>query len=66
MLILQLDKFYLMVEAGSRLAKPDNTMCTEQIFTLMKWCWNESPESRPTFSNIVDQLNDVKMEMQCM
>lgn len=39
---------------GKRLDRPE--ICSEILYQLMLKCWHENPESRPTFAEIVKQL----------
>ncbi|XP_059609508.1 platelet-derived growth factor receptor beta-like isoform X2 [Phlebotomus argentipes] len=43
---------YLM--SGRRLQRPDN--CTEDLYRTMLQCWQEHPEDRPTFDELVAKL----------
>ncbi|XP_022083533.1 angiopoietin-1 receptor-like [Acanthaster planci] len=40
-----------MLKKGYRLPKPDN--CLDEMYTLMRDCWEEDPRNRPTFTDIV-------------
>ncbi|KAL4238511.1 hypothetical protein ACF0H5_003219 [Mactra antiquata] len=40
----------LSLKNGYRMKKPDN--CTQDIYDIMKNCWQEVPEQRPTFTNL--------------
>jgi hypothetical protein len=39
---------------GYRLPQPKN--CPDDIYTLMKSCWQEDPSVRPSFENIISIL----------
>ncbi|XP_045146250.1 insulin receptor [Echinops telfairi] len=41
---------------GGYLDQPDH--CPERVTTLMRMCWQFNPKMRPTFLEIVDQLQD--------
>ncbi|KAK9889569.1 hypothetical protein WA026_006942 [Henosepilachna vigintioctopunctata] len=40
---------------GTRLGKPQ--ICTNEIYSLMQKCWMENPNLRPTFKELVRQLD---------
>lgn len=40
--------------SGQRLQRPEN--CSEHLYELMLQCWNENPDDRPEFANIVQTL----------
>jgi len=42
---------------GERLPKPDS--CPDGVWIIMKNCWNEIPSKRPTFLEIIKQLNGI-------
>ncbi|XP_071815152.1 uncharacterized protein [Apostichopus japonicus] len=44
---------------GYRMEQPEN--CPDDIYDLMKRCWQESPDSRPRFARMVDELGDMLM-----
>ncbi|KAL3287014.1 hypothetical protein HHI36_001500 [Cryptolaemus montrouzieri] len=44
------DLLSLLME-GERMAKPH--MCPDEIYSVMRSCWFESPNDRPTFSSLV-------------
>ncbi|XP_028671753.1 tyrosine-protein kinase BTK isoform X1 [Erpetoichthys calabaricus] len=50
------------VTAGLRLYRPQNA--NETIYTLMKNCWHEKPEERPSFHEIHSNINDLLYELQ--
>ena len=39
---------------GYRMPKPE--YCPSEIYDVMGWCWNESPELRPTFERLVQHF----------
>ncbi|XP_038060886.1 uncharacterized protein LOC119731729 [Patiria miniata] len=45
------------IKRGYRMPKPDN--CHEQIYALMRDCWDEDPNNRPTFTDLVYILSDM-------
>lgn len=42
------------ISNGNRLQKP--VLCSDEMFTLMRSTWNESPKDRPTFAQLVKSL----------
>ncbi|XP_053574766.1 tyrosine-protein kinase ITK/TSK [Bombina bombina] len=45
------------ISAGLRLFKPK--MASERIYKLMNSCWQEKPESRPTFSRLMREITEI-------
>ncbi|XP_043911368.1 fibroblast growth factor receptor 3-like [Protopterus annectens] len=43
--------------SGYRMRKPSE--CREEIYRVMKWCWADIPEQRPSFSDIVRHLDTI-------
>lgn len=41
--------------AGNRMQRPE--ICSRQLYDLMQKCWSENPDSRPSFEDIVEQLD---------
>ncbi|NWQ60748.1 LCK kinase, partial [Neopipo cinnamomea] len=44
------------LERGYRMPQPDN--CPAELYELMRQCWKESPEERPTFEYMKSVLED--------
>ncbi|XP_032365064.1 platelet-derived growth factor receptor beta [Etheostoma spectabile] len=44
-------QFYTSLKRGYRMSRPDHA--PNDIYDLMKLCWEEKPESRPSFSSLV-------------
>ncbi|XP_002720675.2 tyrosine-protein kinase Lck [Oryctolagus cuniculus] len=44
------------LERGYRMVRPEN--CPEELYHLMKLCWKERPEDRPTFDYLRSVLED--------
>lgn len=49
------------LRSGMRLNRPK--ICTTQLYNLMRECWLENPEERPTFQEIKEQLNTAKRQI---
>ncbi|XP_038061929.1 uncharacterized protein LOC119732441 [Patiria miniata] len=45
------------IRRGYRMPKPDN--CHEKIYAVMRECWDEDPNKRPTFADLVYTLSDM-------
>lgn len=41
------------LECGYRMQRPE--ICSEDLYKLMRQCWSENPDDRPSFSQIVDK-----------
>lgn len=46
-----------VLERGDRLAKPMNAACPDSMYNLMKLCWKEDPNDRPSFTTIKSELD---------
>lgn len=44
-----------LIERNRYLSKPK--ICSESIYDLMCRCWNRCPDRRPSFVNIIEELN---------
>jgi len=42
------------INDGFRMEKPKN--CIDSLFILMMWCWQAKPEERPTFRQIIEEI----------
>lgn len=42
------------LECGYRMQRPE--ICSEDLYKLMRQCWSENPDDRPSFSEIVDKF----------
>lgn len=43
--------------AGYRMDKPND--CPADVYEIMKKCWEEEPEKRPTFAQIIEMIEQV-------
>ncbi|XP_068726480.1 fibroblast growth factor receptor 1-like [Montipora capricornis] len=50
------------LKAGYRLEKPD--MCTDPVYVLMRDCWNQDPDERPSFQRLYKRLDDMLEEQE--
>ncbi|CAG9829061.1 unnamed protein product [Diabrotica balteata] len=46
-----------MLKKGYRMAKPDN--CSDELYVIMCKCWIEKPTSRPSFTELKKNLDDI-------
>ncbi|PAV77722.1 hypothetical protein WR25_16368 [Diploscapter pachys] len=46
---------------GNRLEKPE--MCPDEIYLMMRQCWNGIPKERPDFENVKNELTKVMLNM---
>ncbi|KAI3373362.1 hypothetical protein L3Q82_006666 [Scortum barcoo] len=49
--------FYSALKRGYRMSQPDHA--PHNIFDLMKQCWEEKPQSRPSFSSLVVSVGNM-------
>ena len=47
-----------LLKNGGRLEQPDN--CSTELYTLLLTCWFLDPETRPKFSKISDELQNME------
>ncbi|KAM8742681.1 platelet-derived growth factor receptor beta-like isoform 2-T3 [Acanthopagrus schlegelii] len=50
-------EFYSALKRGYRMSRPDHA--PHNIFDLMKQCWEEKPQSRPSFSSLVVSVGNI-------
>ncbi|XP_073336235.1 platelet-derived growth factor receptor beta-like [Pagrus major] len=50
-------EFYSALKRGYRMSRPDHA--PHNIFDLMKQCWEEKPQSRPSFSSLVVSVGNM-------
>lgn len=48
---------YKKVKAGYRLDRPD--LCPDSVYAVMRRCWHEVAEQRPSFTELFDQLESI-------
>ncbi|XP_066278518.1 tyrosine kinase receptor Cad96Ca-like isoform X2 [Branchiostoma lanceolatum] len=48
------------LKRGYRMPKPRN--CTEEMYRLMRWCWERNPDRRPTFRQLVGETLKLKQD----
>ncbi|KAL3880215.1 hypothetical protein ACJMK2_032471 [Sinanodonta woodiana] len=50
------EKFISLLRDGYRMEKPE--AASDEIYEVMKSCWAENPDDRPTFSQLVNKMGD--------
>ncbi|XP_045896924.1 platelet-derived growth factor receptor beta-like [Micropterus dolomieu] len=53
-------EFYSALKKGYRMSQPDRA--PDNIFDLMKLCWEKKPQSRPSFSSLVVSMGNMLSE----
>ena len=46
-----------LVKTVYRMESPEN--CPPRVYDLMRHCWEDEPENRPTFSEVLTTLNSI-------
>uniref|UniRef100_A0A8C4Y742 Fibroblast growth factor receptor 3 n=1 Tax=Gopherus evgoodei TaxID=1825980 RepID=A0A8C4Y742_9SAUR len=54
---IQSKELFKFLKEGNRLDKPAN--CTHDLYMIMKECWHVVPSERPTFTQLVEDLDRV-------
>eukprot|EP00118_Oscarella_pearsei_P023520 m.282502 g.282502 ORF g.282502 m.282502 type:complete len:1292 (+) comp40657_c0_seq3:71-3946(+) len=49
------------LKSGNRLEKPD--ACPQEVYNLMLQCWATEPDDRPSFSEVICELEEYLMEL---
>jgi fibroblast growth factor receptor 1 len=52
--IQSMERLFEMLSKGYRMEKPSG--CSEEVYSIMKICWNSNPMLRPCFTNLVDNF----------
>lgn len=50
-----IEKLFQLLRSGYRMGKPPS--CSLEVYTIMTNCWKQSPYQRPTFTEIVEDLD---------
>eukprot|EP01118_Nematostelium_gracile_P010836 TRINITY_DN3790_c0_g1_i2.p1 TRINITY_DN3790_c0_g1~~TRINITY_DN3790_c0_g1_i2.p1 ORF type:complete len:477 (-),score=78.34 TRINITY_DN3790_c0_g1_i2:23-1453(-) len=53
-------EMYDHLKKGRRLARPD--ICPDGLWTIMKQCWQEKPQDRPSFDQIVRLMEKITID----
>ncbi|KAM7170662.1 LOW QUALITY PROTEIN: fibroblast growth factor receptor 3-like [Macrochelys suwanniensis] len=51
------ENLFRLLKAGHRMDKPEN--CTHDLYMIMRDCWHAVPSQRPTFKQLVEDLDRV-------
>merc|ERR1719494_275097 len=54
---IPLERLFDLLKDGYRMDKPIN--CTEDMYEIMLACWREYPQERPTFTRLVELLEEI-------
>ncbi|XP_076364415.1 fibroblast growth factor receptor 4-like [Tachypleus tridentatus] len=54
---IPIEKLFHLLRDGHRMEKPQN--CTLEIYMIMRECWQNSAQQRPTFSELVEDLDRI-------
>ncbi|XP_028403293.1 fibroblast growth factor receptor 4-like [Dendronephthya gigantea] len=58
---IPLEKLFELLQTGYRMEQPVN--CPEDLYDLLRRCWNEEPYIRPTFTDLVQELDAMLSKM---
>uniref|UniRef100_A0A672RWR7 Fibroblast growth factor receptor n=1 Tax=Sinocyclocheilus grahami TaxID=75366 RepID=A0A672RWR7_SINGR len=54
---IPVEELFKLLKEGHRMDKPSN--CTHELYMKMRECWHAVPTQRPTFKQLVDELDRV-------
>lgn len=52
---IPVEELFKLLKEGHRMDKPSN--CTHELYMLMRECWHAIPTQRPTFKQLVEELD---------
>ncbi|XP_012814429.1 fibroblast growth factor receptor 1 isoform X2 [Xenopus tropicalis] len=52
-----MEELFKLLKEGHRMDKP--TTCTNELYMMMKDCWHAMPSQRPTFNQLVEDLDRI-------
>ncbi|XP_046850980.1 fibroblast growth factor receptor 4-like [Xenia sp. Carnegie-2017] len=58
---IPLEQLFDFLKNGYRMEPPVN--CPQELYDLLMKCWNEEPYDRPTFTELVEELDDMLSKM---
>ncbi|XP_046387602.1 uncharacterized protein LOC124157146 [Ischnura elegans] len=54
---IEINEVFKLIQTGYRMERPQN--CSPELYQLMNWCWQERPSSRPSFSQLRFQIENL-------
>lgn len=54
---IPVEELFKLLKEGHRMDKPAN--CTHDLYMIMRECWHAAPSQRPTFKQLVEDLDRV-------
>nr|XP_061801552.1 fibroblast growth factor receptor 4-like [Nerophis lumbriciformis] len=58
---IPVEELFKLLKEGHRMDKPSN--CTHELYMMMRECWHAVPTQRPTFKQLVEQLDKVLLSI---
>lgn len=58
---IPVEELFKLLKEGHRMDKPSN--CTHELYMLMRECWHAVPTQRPTFKQLVEELDRVLLSI---
>lgn len=55
-------KIIQMLNTGYRMPCP--TLCPQNVYDIIRECWNEDPEARPNFKSIIEKLEKIEKDLK--
>nr|XP_023675349.1 fibroblast growth factor receptor 4-like [Paramormyrops kingsleyae] len=58
---IPVEELFKLLREGHRMDKPSN--CTHELYVMMRECWHAVPSQRPTFKQLVEELDRVLLSV---
>uniref|UniRef100_A0A8C9U5L0 Fibroblast growth factor receptor n=1 Tax=Scleropages formosus TaxID=113540 RepID=A0A8C9U5L0_SCLFO len=58
---IPVEELFKLLKEGHRMDKPSN--CTHELYMKMRECWHAVPSQRPTFKQLVDELDQLLLSV---
>lgn len=58
---IPVEELFKLLKEGHRMDKPSN--CTHELYMMMRECWHAIPTQRPTFKQLVEELDRVLLSI---
>uniref|UniRef100_A0A8C2X360 Fibroblast growth factor receptor 4 n=1 Tax=Cyclopterus lumpus TaxID=8103 RepID=A0A8C2X360_CYCLU len=58
---IPVEELFKLLKEGHRMDKPSN--CTHELYMMMRECWHAVPTQRPTFKQLVEELDKVLLSI---